>query len=60
MHSLIIGSSAQYITTSASLTASNGDAKGTSAFSIDTTAKDNLNVTVSGTSVKFALEWGAF
>ena len=42
------------------LTASSGDPKGTSAFSIDTTAKDNLNVTVSGTSVKFALEWGTF
>ena len=42
------------------LTASNGDPKGTSVFSIDTTAQDNLNVTVSGTSVKFALEWGTF
>ena len=56
----VASSTANVATITDTLTASNGDAKGTSAFSIDTTAKDNLNVTVSGTSVKFALEWGTF
>lgn len=56
----VASSATNVATITDTLTASSGDAKGTSTFSIDTTAKDNLNVTVSGTSVKFALEWGTF
>ena len=56
----VASGSANVATITDTLTASNGDPKGTSVFSIDTTAQDNLNVTVAGTSVKFALEWGTF
>lgn len=37
-----------------------GSAAGTSTFTIDASAADNLNVSVSGTTITMKLEWGTF
>jgi hypothetical protein len=38
----------------------NGGAAGTSTFSLDASAADNLKITSSGTNIAIALEWGTF